>query len=151
MAASEWAVHDKIKLYLGNKVIDFDTDSFKINLYLSTSNIATLSIDALATATNQVATNFGYTQDTKAITTPTWADSGGTTTFDCDDVVWTASGGSIAARFAAIYDDTVSSPVADPIVCHTLLDTAPADVTATTGNTFTVAMNASGVFTITNA
>ena len=52
------------------------------------------------------------------------------------------------ARYAAIYDDTVASPVVDPIVCSTLLDTTPADVTATDGNTFTIQMNASGIFTL---
>jgi hypothetical protein len=32
-----------------------------------------------------------------------------------------------------------------------LLDTAPADVTATDGNTFTITMNASGVVTLSGA
>ena len=149
MAASAWLIHNKFKEYMGDGTVDMDGDAFKINLYLSTSNIATLSIDALSTATNQHATANGYTQDTKAIVTPTWVEAAGTVTFNCDDVVWTANTGSIVARFAAIYDDTVAAPVIDPIVCHTLLDTTPADVTATAGNTFTVAMHADGVFTLT--
>ena len=149
MAASAWLIHNKFKEYMGDGTVDMDGDAFKINLYLSTSNIATLSIDALSTATNQHATANGYTQDTKAIVTPTWEEAAGTVTFNCDNVVWTAAGGSILARFAAIYDDTVGpTPVTDPIVCHTLLDTTPADVTATDGNTFTIEMNASGVFTV---
>lgn len=151
MAADAWVVHDKIKEYMGNKVVDFDADSFKANLYLSTSNIATTSVNALSTATNQVATGAGYTQNTKAVTSPTWAESAGVCTFDCADIVWTASGGSIVARFAAIYDDTVASPVVDPIVCHSLLDNSPANVTATDGNTFTITIHANGVFTLANA
>jgi len=38
--------------------------------------------------------------------------------------------------------------VVDPVACHSLLDNSPADVTATDTNTFTVAMNASGIFTV---
>ena len=61
---------------------------------------------------------------------------------------WTASGGSITARFAVIYDDTHAS---DQALCVCLLDTAPADVTATDGNTFTITMNASGILTLSGA
>ena len=151
MAADAWVMHDKFHEYMGDGTVDLDGDSFKINLYLSTSDVATTSVNAMADATFQVATNYGYTQSTKAITSPTWVESGGTVTFDCADVVWTASGGSITARYAAIYDDTVASPVIDPIMVHSLLDNSPADVTATDGNTFTVAIHANGVFTKANA
>ncbi|MEO7836209.1 MAG: hypothetical protein ABIS21_01045 [Acidimicrobiales bacterium] len=69
----------------------------------------------------------------------------GTTTVTVDittDPVWTASGGSIVARYAVIYE------VAGRVLCYALLDSTPADVTATTGNTLTVAANASGLFTL---
>ncbi len=46
--------------------------------------------------------------------------------------VWTASGGSITARYAAIYE------VGGDVLAFVLLDSAPADVTATTGNTLTI-------------
>lgn len=149
MAASAWAVHDKVKEYLGNKVINFDTDSFQMILGLSTSNMHDVTTDAYSTVTDEVATAFGYTQKNKAITTPTWGAVGSTTTFDFDDVVWTAAGGSIVARYAAVVDDTVASPVIDPLVCSTLLDTTPGNVTATDGNTFTVQINVGGCFTLT--
>lgn len=147
MAADAWVVHDKAIEYMGDATIDLDGDSFIAILCLSTSNIATTSVNGYATVTNEVATANGYTQGTKAVTSPTWTESSGTVTFDCADIVWTASGGSITARFGAIYDDTVTTPVADPVLCHSLLDNAPADVTATDTNTFTIAINASGVFT----
>jgi len=148
MAASAWLVHDNIKELVGNGVIDFDTDAFKIILCTSASNVHTAATDALSTVTNQVATANGYTQNNKALASQTWVETAGVATFDAADVQWTASGGSITARYAAIYDDTVASPVVDPIVCSTLLDTTPADVTATDGNTFTIQMNASGIFTL---
>ena len=55
---------------------------------------------------------------------------------------WTATGGSITAKWAAIYE------VGADILCFCLLDSGGADVTATTGNTLTVAAHASGVFTL---
>lgn len=149
MAAGKWKCYAQAKLALANGEIDLNAHSFKINLYLSTSNCDTLTThDALADLTNQVATNFGYTQDTKAVTIAT-SETGGTVTVDeTTNPVWTASGGSITARFAVIYDDTHANKIP---LCVCLLDTAPADVTATDGNTFTITMNASGLFTISGA
>jgi hypothetical protein len=66
-----------------------------------------------------------------------------TVTLDCDDQVWTASGGSITARFAVIYE------VGGNVLCYCLLDSAPADVTATDGNPLTVQIAASGLLTLT--
>ena len=144
-------MYESAKLAFANGLIDFDTHSFKINLYLSTSNANTLTaatITQLSDITNQVATNFGYTQNTKAVTITT-ANSSGTITIDeTTNPVWTASGGSITARFAVIYDDTHANDM--PVfVC--LLVTTPADVTATDGNTLTITMNASGLVTLAGA
>jgi hypothetical protein len=148
MAASAWLVHDNVKDYIGNGVINFDTDSFFMILCASTSNVHAAATDAYSTVTNELATASGYTNGGQAITTPSWTETAGVATFDCDDVVWTAAGGPITARFAAIVDDSVLSPVADPVICSSLLDTTPADVSATDGNTFTVQINANGVFTL---
>lgn len=149
MAAGKWKLYEQAKLAIANGDIDFNGHSFKINLYLSTSNCDTLSgHDALADLTNQHATANGYTQNTKAVTITT-GQSGGTVTVDeTTNPVWTASGGSITARFAVIYDDTHAD---DMPICVCLLDTAPADVTATDGNTLTISINASGLFTLSGA
>ena len=149
-AAGKWKMYDDAKLNIANGLIDLDSDSFKIILMLSTSNCDTLSVGTglLADLTNQVATNFGYTQNDKAVTL-TLAEAAGTTTIDeTTNPSWTASGGSITARFAVIYDDTAAG---DPLLCVCLLDTAPADVTATDGNTFTITQSASGILTFSGA
>ena len=146
MAADAFVIHDKTKEYMGDGTIDLDADSFKAILCLSTSNIATTSIDGYAAVTNEHANGNGYTTGGVAVTSPTWVESSGTVTFDCADLIWTASGGSIVARFGAVYDDTVTTPVADPLIAHTLMDNTPADVTATDGNTFTIGIHANGVF-----
>jgi len=151
-AAGKWKMYEAAKAGISNGTIDLDTNAFRINLYLSTSNANTLTKGTIATMadiTNEVATNYGYTQGAKTVTFNV-TESGGTITIDeTTNPVWTASGGSITARFAVIYkyvDGTASNNI--PFgVC--LLDTAPADVTATTGNTLTITMNVSGIFTIT--
>lgn len=151
MAAGKWKMYESAKLAWANGEIDFNSHSFKINLYLSTSNADTLTaatITQLSDITNQVATAFGYTQNTKGVTITT-ANASGTLTIDeTTNPVWTASGGSITARFAVIYDDTHASDM-PCLVC--LLDTAPADVSAADGQTLTVNINVLGLITFSGA
>lgn len=140
MAAGAWTFPDSARTDLLNGTFDVDTDSFKMALFLSTSNIGAAST-TYAGVTNEHASNNGYTTGGIAVT----LTLAGTTTVTVDisvDPVWTASGGSIVARFAVIYE------VGGRVLCYCLLDSTPANVTATTGNTLTVAAHASGVFTL---
>lgn len=124
-----------------NGTFDFDTDTFKVALFLSSSNIGASST-TYAGVTNEHANNNGYTTGGFSFGT---LDLSGTTTVKVDDsadAVWTASGGSITARFAVLYES------GGDVVCYCLLDSTPADVTATDGNTLTIALNAAGIFTL---
>jgi hypothetical protein len=139
-AAGAWVFPNGARTNLLNGTFDIDTDSFKQALFLSTSNLG-LTSTTFAGVTNEHAAANGYTAGGIAVA----LTLAGTTTVTVDittDPVWTASGGSIVARFACIYE------VAGSVLCYALLDATPADVTATTGNTLTVATNASGVFTL---
>lgn len=147
-AAGKWKLYNTAKKYLADGTFDLDSHTFKVALFTSSSNCDTLTNSQLSTLTNQVAGANGYTTGGQTLTSVTWTQSGGTVTFDSADPVWTASGGSITARFAVIYDDTAAN---DELLCVCLLDTAPADVTATAGNTLTIQMNASGIFTLSGA
>jgi hypothetical protein len=145
-AAGRWKVYNKAKYNVGLGNIKFDgTHTFKCALFLSTSNCNTLTHDELADLTNQVANGFGYTTGGVTMTTLSWTESGGVATLDFDNPSWTASGGSITARYAVIYDDTASG---DLLLAVCVLDSTPADVTATTGNPLTITVNAAGVFTL---
>ena len=140
MAAGAWTFTDVGRTRLLNGTFDIDTDSYKCALFLSTSDIGAASTTYVGVS-NEHANANGYTTGGIAVA----LTLAGTTTVTVDvttDPVWTASGGSIIARFAVIYE------VAGDVLCYALLDSTPADVTATTGNTLTVAMNASGVFTL---
>ncbi len=140
MAAGAWTFTNAGRTSLIDGTFDINSDSWKMALFLSTSNLGAAST-TFAGVTNEHAAANGYTAGGIAIT----LTLSGTTTVTVDistDPVWTASGGSITARFAAIYE------VGGNVLCYCLLDSTPADVTATDGNTLTVAAHASGVFTL---
>lgn len=141
MAADAWLFHNTAKEVEGENA-NMSTDSFVMRLYSSASNVNTATVSDPTLATNELATANGYTNGGQALASVTYTETGGTVTFDCADVSWTASGGSITARFAAIINTTTNT-----VFLSTLLDNTPADVTATDGNPFTIQINASGVYT----
>jgi hypothetical protein len=144
MAASI-TFYNSFREYVADGTIDLDTHTFKVALVTDAYTFSAAHT-VFADITNELATANGYTAGGAALANVTWAHSGTTATFDADDTEWTASGGSIVARRAVIYDDTAAS---DQLVASVLLDTTPADVTATTGNKLILQWNASGILYIT--
>lgn len=140
MPAGNWTFTNASRTYMLDGTFDLNTDTLKIALFQSTSNIGSGST-TYAGLTNEVANANGYTTGGNSVT---GSLSGTTTvTFDVTDpTAWTASGGSITARFAVLYE------VGGNVIAYCLLDSTPADVTATSGNTLTITINASGVFTL---
>jgi hypothetical protein len=141
MAAGAWTFTDAGRTSLLNGDFDIDTNTFLCALFLSTSNIGAAST-TYAGVTNEHANANGYTTGGISMGALTLAGTTTVTVDDPADLVWTASGGSIVARFAVIYESGGN------VLCYCLLDSAPADVTATTGNTLTIALHASGIFTL---
>jgi hypothetical protein len=138
-AAGAWTFTNTGRTSLLNGTFDIDSDTWKMALFLSTSNIGAAST-TYAGLTNEHANANGYTTGGIAMTLTLAGTT--TVTVDGNDPVWTASGGSIVARFAVIYE------VGGNVLCYCLLDSTPADVTVTSGNTLTVQLNASGIFTL---
>lgn len=152
MPAGKWKLYDTAKQYIGDGTIDLDSNTFRCALFQSTSNANTLTNTNLAALTNQVANANGYTTGGNTLTSVTWVNSAGTITFDAADTTWTASGGSITARFAVIYRSGTVNAITDALLAVCLLETTPpSDVTATSGNTLTIQFNASGIFTLSGA
>jgi len=111
---------NKIKYLLASKAIDFANDSFKIILmdtgfvFNKDTHHAYANISAY-----ELATGNGYTQNTKTLAgvTVTEDDTDDRCEITWDNVQWTASGGSIGPTPGAIiFDDTVTTPTADPVV-----------------------------------
>ncbi len=139
MTATAWAFTDDGRTSVLDGTFDIDSDTWKMALQLSTSDIGASST-LYSNVSNPHATNNGYPAGGNTIV----LSLSGTTTVKVDgtDEVFTASGGSIIARFAIIYES------GGDVLCFCTLDDTPADVTATDGNTLTVAISASGIFTL---
>lgn len=141
MAAGAWVMTNTTRTKLLNGTFDLDSDTFKMALFQSTSNLGPAST-TFASVTNEVGTtNTGYSAGGESIT----LTLSGTTTVKVDiatDPVWTAGSAGLTARYACIYE------VGGDVVCYCLLDSTPADVSVTEGNTLTVAAHTNGVFTL---
>lgn len=136
-AAGSWTFTNNSRTHMLDGTFAFGTDTFKLALFLSTSNIGATS-DLYSGLTNEVASANGYTTGGVSVTLSL---SGTTTvTLAFTQAQWTASGGSITARFGVLYE------VSGKVVAYFLCDSTPADVTATSGNTFTV--SAGNVFSL---
>jgi hypothetical protein len=141
LAAGTWTFTNGGRTSLLDGTFDLDTNTFLMALFLSTSNIGAAST-TYAGVTNEHANANGYTTGGISMGPLTLSGTTTVTVDDPVDLVWTASTGDIVARFAVIYESGGN------VLCYCLLDDAPADVTATDGNTLTVALNASGIFTL---
>lgn len=140
---SEVIVFDSYKRDFQNGTIDVDTDVFIMGLSTSTYVPNKNTHEILTDVTNEVVGN-GYARQTLTAVTLTEPVLG-TWQFDSADAVFTASGGSIVARYYWIFDDTPTAPL-DPLFCYGALDVTPADVTTTNTNTLTVQVNANGYY-----
>jgi len=154
MPAGKFKAYELAKFRSGDGTIDLDdTTNWKCALFLSTSNANSLSVGTAVYGdlTNEHANANGYLTGGVALAGITWTRAAGTITFDCADPVWTASGGSIVARFGVIYKNATVNAIVKPLLCVSLLDIPPADVTATTGNTLTLQINALGALALSGA
>lgn len=99
---------------LADGVVDFESDTFKLVLTNTAPNVANTTLSDIT----QLANGNGYTTGGLTVANPTTTLTGASTAVLGDAVEWTASGGSIGPfRYWVLYDDTVASPVADPLIC----------------------------------
>lgn len=154
MAAGRWKLYDQAKKYLADGTHDLDNPAdWKLALFLSTSNANDLTLESaqFADLTNEHAAANGYPAGGLALVGATWSNAAGVMTFSIGGAIFTAAGGSITARYAVIYRDATVNGIVRPVLCVSVLDTTPADVTATDTNTLTVQMNPAGVFSMSGA
>lgn len=130
MAAGAWTPTNATRTNVLNGTFDWDSDTYKCAIFLSTSNIGASST-TYAGVTNEHANANGYTTGGISVAFTLAGTTSVTASFTTNPV-WTASGGSIVGRFAVIYE------VGGNVAFYCLLDSTPADVTTTTGNTLTI-------------
>ena len=118
-------------------------DTYKVKL-LSAATFDASHTTLAETGGTEATSGTGYTSGGQAlanvaVTTVTTNDA----KFDADDVTWTASGGSITASYAIIYNDTDAD---DPPLAFIDFDGSQS---AGDGTDFKIVWNASGVFSFT--
>lgn len=133
--------YDSWKREMQNKNVEIDADVFICGLSTSSYVPDIAAHEVLADITDEVSGS-GYARQTLVSVTHT-EPAGGTWRFDSADPVFTATGGSIVARYWWIYNDSSATPL-DILAFYGELDDTPLDVTTTDGNTLTMQVNASG-------
>lgn len=91
--------------------VNLGSDTLKVFL----TNVAPVNTDSVVGDLTEIAAGNGYTAGGLSVTVTSSAQSGGTYKLVADDLVITASGGSIGPfRYIVLYDDTVAT---DPLIC----------------------------------
>lgn len=136
MAAGTFTLFNNVAKYLGDATVNLSSHTFKMRL-LASSYTPAGTHDVPTDLTGELSTANGYTAGGTTMAGASLTIAAGVATWTTSNQVFTASGGSITARYATIEDST-----AGKLIGYLLLDTTPADVTATAGNTLTVGPNA---------
>ena len=100
------------------KAANLVTDSLKMVL-LSSSYTPNLAHSVLSDISAFELSGNGYARQT--LGGVSFGQVGGVATFNFSQVTFSASGAGFTARYFAIFDDTVSSPI-KPLLCYGLLD-----------------------------
>lgn len=131
--------------------LDIDTDTIKSALFDNTGTpsktvtSANTAYGAGVYATGGVFDASGWPAVGRNITVTTSAASAGTYTYDASDLSSANSTTSLTnATGTLIYDDTLTTPVADQGICYLYFGGSNTVVSGT----FTIVWNASGLFTL---
>lgn len=145
MAAPVTKVYGNAQKHLDQDV-DFVADTIKVTLHTATYAPNQATDEFFSSATNELATGAGYTAGGATLGTKSVAVTSLTTAYRAAATSWTASG-SLTARYAVVWKDT-GVATTSPLLAYVLLDSAPADVTATNA-AFTLTWDATdGVFKV---
>lgn len=148
MAAQAWRLYNLSKKKIGNTTINLAATTYRIALFTSASNFATLTLGVYNSVSNEVSEANGYSSSGKALTGEVWTV--GTTTnmykFDVDDPIWSATGGNIANIKAAVIHVSAAASANRHLLCFASLTSS--QFTLSSSNTLTLVMNSAGVFTM---
>lgn len=121
-----------------DSAIDILADTLKVAL-ITNSATPNFDTDATWTSTNEVGTPSGGI----TLTSPTLTVTSGSLVFDGADTAWGSQTIS-SIRGCRIYDDTITTPTADPLLC---LVNFGSDYSVTSG-VLTIQWHSSGIFSI---
>lgn len=144
-----FVLYDEFGSDLGKARHNLSSDSLYLMLSDALTGNAVQTLGTVRADITQITGTNGYTTNGTVCGSITWAETGansGIWQLTTADVVWTASGGSIAQfRYVMQYNFT-NSTASYPLIGY--LDYG-SEVNVTVGNTFTVDVGASGWFQLT--
>lgn len=146
MAASAWTIFDRAKHHIGVGTINLSSGNFRLTLHRTSASANLVGDITTYASVGDECSGGGYSDVSLAGIAWTNGASAGQQKFDCTDPVITASGSTLSAvRYAVIRQS--ASAGGGPLLCYAALSTAEFNVT--TGNTLTIQMAATGIFTLT--
>lgn len=148
MAAQAFKIYNLAKKRIGSAAINLATGNFRVGLYTSASNAATLTLGTLQSLTNEVTEANGYSSSGKALANRVWTvgASAKSYKFDGDDLVWTGTGGTIPnIKFAVVWASGASAGSRYLLAVASLTSS---QFTLAQNNTLTLQFNSLGVFTM---
>lgn len=139
------------KQYIGDSTLTLSTNTFKMALVTSAWNpaVSTNAIWADISANEISSTNTGYTTGGNTLSGVTFTQTAGTAHFTCSPTSWTAGTAGITAEYAVIYASGTLNGHVNPLVGYFALDSTPANIIVSSGNTLTLNAPANGWFTLT--
>jgi hypothetical protein len=151
------ATYNKANIFvedLANGVHNLSSNTLKLGLTNTSPNAAdtdvntSLSPDRIISTSNadEIASGNGYTEGGEALTITTNSQSGGTYTLAANQIVWTATGGTIGAfRYVYLYNSSAGAAGTRPFISWWDYGSS---ITLNAGETFTVKFNNSSPGTI---
>lgn len=148
MAAQPWKVYNLSKKKIGNTTLNLAATVFRITLHTSASNAATLTLGVYNSLNNEVTEANGYSSSGKALTSERWTvgASAKQYMFDVGDILWTATGGSIANIKHAVIWLSAAASANRHLLCNASLTSS--QFTLAQNNTLTLQMATTGVLTL---
>ena len=146
MAAQAFKIYNLAKKKIGNTSLNLASTAFRMTLHTSASNAPTLTLGVYNSLDNQVTEANGYSSSGKALTGEVWTvgASAKSYKFDFDDVVWTATGGTIPnIKYAVVWISAAASANRHLLAVASLTSS---QFTLAQNNTLTLQINSLGCF-----
>ena len=141
MTAGTWTFTNAGLGYLIDGTTAIPSDSYKLALFTSASNLGASSTTYTGLTGEVSSTDTGYTTGGESI----FITKSGTTvvTATFTSVTWTIGSAGLTAKWAVIYE------VSGNILCYALLDSDGADITKVMDDILTISCNAHGLILFT--
>jgi len=147
MAASAWTIFDRAKHKIATSTMPLSGGVFRLSLHRTSASANLVGDITIFTSVGDQCSGGGYAAVTLAGVAWTNGASAGQQKWDVTDPIITASASTLSAVRYAVIRLSAGATTSGHLLCYAALSTAEFNVT--TGNTLTIQMASTGVFTLT--